>query len=132
MRNKVKMLLAMGWALGRIAHAVDASPATIKRYFRAELAARDQMRDRLEAERLMQVAELAAAGNVAAHREFARLIERNDRMAIEDRLGKPETAPAKPAPVERIGKKDAAQQMALIADEELAAELAAEASHVRH
>lgn len=131
-RNKVKMLLAMGWSLTRIARAISASPATVKRYFRAELKEREAMRDRLDAERLMQVYELAAAGNVGAHRELQRLMDRNDRMVIEDRMGRPEPQAEKPVPIERVGKKESAQQLAMSVDAELDAELNAEAGHVRH
>ena len=78
-RNKVKLLLALGWSNQRIANAVAISLATLKRYFRAELKVRDQMRDRLEARRLEQAMELALAGNVGAMRQLDRLIEKNDQ-----------------------------------------------------
>lgn len=85
-RNKVKMLLAMGWNNQRIANALEVSLATLKRYFRAELAVRDQMRDRLEARRLEMAIEMANAGNTAAMRELDRLILKNDQKLATDRL----------------------------------------------
>lgn len=129
-RNKVKMLLALGWSIKRIANAIAISPATLKRYFRAELKARDAMRDRLEARRFELVWTMAEAGNVGAMREFARLVERNDLMVIERELAE---HPPEPKPKERIGKKALEAQRALEADANLMAELEQEASeHGRH
>lgn len=79
-RNKVKLLLALGWSPQRVANAIDASLATVKRYFRAELAERDAMRDRLDARRLEIAAEKAMTGNPSAMRIFTQMIERNDLM----------------------------------------------------
>ena len=127
--NKVKLLLAMGWSNDRIANAIEVSLATLKRYFRADLLMRDQMRDRLEAERLLAVAEMASAGNVGAHRELARLIDRNDRMEFERAVAK---APAVKT-AEKLGKKVVNDQLAHEADAELNAELELEAAQgVRH
>ncbi|REF69946.1 MULTISPECIES: resolvase [Paracoccus] len=78
-RNKVKLLLAMGWSNQRVANAIGVSLATLKRYFRAELTVRDQMRDRLEARRLELAMDLANAGNTAGMRELDRLIMKNDQ-----------------------------------------------------
>ncbi|WP_205026381.1 hypothetical protein [Cereibacter johrii] len=61
-RNKVKLLLALGWTISRIANAIEASPATLKRHFRAELRSRDAMRDRLDARRFEIAMEQANAG----------------------------------------------------------------------
>lgn len=125
-RNKVKLLLALGWGNDRIANAVECSLATLKRYFRAELAVRDQMRDRLEAERLMQMAEQSANGNVGAARVLSTLIDRNDRMIAERLLA------ARPKG-EAVGKKESRALAALDADAQLEAELLSEtASNVRH
>lgn len=114
--NKVKLLLALGWSNDRIANAIECSAATLKRHFRAELRARDQMRDRLEAERIMQVAEQAGAGNVGAHRVLGTLIDRNDRMNAERLL-------AQQPKSDKVGKKEQRAHAALDADAELEAEL---------
>lgn len=128
-RNKVKLLLACGWSNDRVANAIECSPATLKRYFRAELSVRDAMRDRLDAERMMQVAEQAAAGNVGAHRIFGQMLERNDQMEAERRISKPD----RPAADERLGKKAERDRMAQDADADMMALLEEEATvDVRH
>lgn len=125
--NKVKLLLALGWSNDRVANAIECSTATLKRHFRALLLERDKMRDRMEAERLMRVAEEAAKGNVGAMRQFGQLIDRNDRMEAERRI---EAQPKAAAP----GKKDLARIDARSADEQLQAELMEQAGllDVRH
>jgi hypothetical protein len=117
--NKVKLLLALGWSNDRVANAIECSLATLKRYFGAELRARDQMRDRLEAERLMLVAEQAAAGNVGAHRVLGNLIDRNDRMNAERSLASQPRA-------DRVGKKEERAVKGIDADRALESELLAE------
>ena len=134
-RNKIKLLLALGWSNRRIANAIGRSEATIKRYFRAELKERTSMRDRLEARRLEKAWELAESGNVGAMREFGRLLERNDRMEVERELGTPAKTKqeTKPAASERIGKKQLDEIRARDADADLMAELEQEASqNARH
>ena len=111
-RNRVKLLLAMGWALPRIANAIDASAATVKRYFRAELKERDAMRDRMDARRLEVAAEKAMTGNPSAIRIFNQMVETNDRMEATRKIGDraPAGALAKPPEViETPGKKAAKQ-----------------------
>jgi predicted transcriptional regulator len=91
-RNKVKLLLALGWSAQRVANAIDVSLATVKRYFRAELAQRDAMRDRLDARRLEIAAEKAMTGNPSAMRIFTQMIERSDLMErTRDLAGKGKT-----------------------------------------
>lgn len=125
-RNKIKLLLALGWANQRIANGVGVSLATLKRYFRAELRVRDAMRDRLEARRFEIAMEQANAGNVTALKELGAMIERNDRMTIEREMGsKPSGDNEK---VERPGKKAIDEQRAMTADADLMAELEQEAA----
>lgn len=123
-RNKVKLLLALGWANQRIANAVGVSPATLKRYFRAEMKDREAMRDRLDARRIEIAMEQANAGNITALRELGALIERNDRMEIERTLG---SADSRSDRVEKPGKKVLDEQRARAADADLMAELEQEA-----
>lgn len=101
-RNKIKLVLALGWSIERLANSIGVSPATVKRHFRAELKQRDAMRDRLIARQFEIAMEQANAGNVAALKELARLLERNDFMVY----GQP-TAPDKPKEP-KLGKKEAA------------------------
>lgn len=126
-RNKVKLLLALGWSTSRIANGVGISLATLKRYFRAEMKSRDAMRDRLDARRFEIAMEQANAGNVSALKELAAMIDRNDRMEIERRMGegkKPDDA-GSPKP----GKKAIDEMRAAAADADLMAELESEAQN---
>lgn len=127
-RNKVKLLLAMGWANERIANAIEVSLATLKRYFRAELKTRDAMRDRLDAERLMVVTERALDGVVGSQRLLGEMMEKNDRMEIDRRF-----ASDKQVKEPSMGKKQIDANKALAADADLMAELDAEAGrNARH
>ncbi len=132
-RNKVKLLLAIGWSISRIANGIGASPATVKRYFRAELRARDAMRDRLDARRLEIAMEQANGGNVAALKELGKMIERSDLMKIETELGAQQASSDRAASADKIGKKAIDKQRAIEADADLMAELEREASsNARH
>ncbi|MCB1476620.1 MAG: helix-turn-helix domain-containing protein [Rhodobiaceae bacterium] len=125
-RNRIKLLLALGWSIERMANAISVSPATVKRYFRADLKARDAMRDRLDARRFEIAMEQANAGNITALRELASMIDRNDRMEIERSLGsKPKT---EESASNRLGKKVIDEQRAHAADADLMAELEREAA----
>ncbi|WP_283195502.1 AraC family transcriptional regulator [Rhizobium sp. AN80A] len=85
-RNKIKLLLALGWSIERMANGIGVSPATLKRYFRAELKQRDAMRDRLDARRFEIAMDQANAGNVAALKELGKMLDSNDRMGMDQRL----------------------------------------------
>lgn len=107
-RNKVKLLLALGWSNDRIANALAVSLATLKRYFRAELTVRDKMRDRLDAERLAVAAEAAMTGNPSALRVFDQMVDKNDMRLKVARLGDGgmQPQPSGPAPALGAGKKE--------------------------
>jgi AcrR family transcriptional regulator len=123
------MLLALGWANQRIANALGVSPATLKRYFRAELKKRYAMRDMLDARRIEIAMEQANAGNITALKELNALIDRNDRMEVERAMGaKPDDAMKAS---ERPGKKVISEQRAIAADADLMAELESEAQNAR-
>ncbi|AFA44843.1 hypothetical protein [Rhodobacter capsulatus] len=131
-RNKVKLLLAMGWANERVAGAIGCSLATLKRYFRAELAERQVMRDRLDAERMMVMAEAAMSGVIGASRVLQDMIDRNDRMQAERAVAE-KTPVAKPQAADRLGKKAMVRAQAHDAEAELMLELEREAAgHVRN
>jgi len=110
-RNKVKMLLALGWGNQRIANALDVSLATLKRYFRADLKIRDVMRDRLVARQFEIALEQANAGNMTALKLLDQMMDKNDRMYAERRL---ERAQTDDDPKEKLGKK---QRAAMEAEE---------------
>lgn len=114
-RNKVRLLLAVGWANPRIAAALEVSLPTFRRAFKKELAERDVMKDRLDARRLELAMEQANAGNITALRELGRLLERMDILLADDRIRADQQDEARP---ERLGKKEAALQAAREAAEE--------------
>lgn len=130
-RNKIKLLLALGWSNIRVANGLGISLATLKRYFRAELKVKDAMRDRLDARRFEIVMEQANAGNVGALRELSRMLDRNDQMEVERQMA---ASPRPPQQQERLGKKVIDEQRAMDADADLMAELESEAAqqHARH
>ncbi len=108
-RNKIKLLLALGWSIDRMANGIGVSPATLKRYFRAELKERGKMRDRLDARRYEIAMEQANAGNVAALKELGKMIERSDMTLADARIA---DAQADKAAKEKVGKKEAAKEAA--------------------
>ncbi|EJL57956.1 hypothetical protein PMI09_00661 [Rhizobium sp. CF122] len=132
-RNRVKMLVALGWANPRIANALAISLPTLRKNYFHELKARDAARDQLDARRLELAWELAEGGNVGAFKEFGRLLERNDRMEVERELSSAPKKDEKPATSERLGKKQLDEIRARDADADLMAELEQEASqNARH
>lgn len=98
-RNKVRLLLAFGWADQRIAQALRITAPTLRKHYFRELRDRDEARPALEANALMMVYQGAAEGNVGAMKELWRHIERLD-------LQRPQALKrAKPA---KLGKKEQA------------------------
>ena len=112
-RNKIKLLLALGWSIERMANGIGVSPATLKRYFRAELKERDAMRDRLDARRFEIAMEQANAGNVAALKELGKMLDSNDRMGMDQRLRDAQERGSRKKETETPqGKKEAAKAAA--------------------
>ncbi|MFC3163071.1 AraC family transcriptional regulator [Ciceribacter thiooxidans] len=105
-RNKVKLLLALGWSNERIGNAIGRSAATVKRYFRAELKERDAMRDRFDARRFEIAMEQANAGNVAALKELGKMVERSDTMLIDARLRQAQGDRKQDKEEKQLGKKE--------------------------
>ncbi|MDO5658301.1 MAG: resolvase [Paracoccus sp. (in: a-proteobacteria)] len=106
--NKIKLGLALGWSIERLANGIACSPATLKRYFRAELKERDMARDQLELRRFELVMDQANAGNVGAIKELGRMIERNDQMLAGRKFAAAQERGRAPAE-KPLGKKEAAQ-----------------------
>lgn len=127
-RNKVKLLLALGWTSERIGNALGVSGKTVARYFSPELKARDVMRDALTARRFEIAMEQANAGNIAALKELGAMIERNDRMLAEDVMGSRGREDERAQPTAPVGKKAIDEQRAMAADADLMAELESEAA----
>jgi hypothetical protein len=116
-RNKIKMLLALGWSIPRMANGIGVSPATLKRYFRAELKERDAMRDRLDARRYEIAMEQANAGNVAALKELGKMIQASDMMSVDARLRDAQEGRRHEKDGGPVGKKEQRRQDAKTAGE---------------
>ncbi len=101
-RNRVVMLLALGWNNERIAAALDITAPTLRKSYKRELKFRDEQRDRLNAALAMRLWQGVQEGNVSAIREFQAFLDKNDLM-IYGQTSRPE------APKEsKLGKKEAA------------------------
>lgn len=102
-RNKVIMLVALGWGNARIAAALYVTPPTLNRHYFRELKQREVARDRMTAEHVMLLWAQCEAGNVGALKEFRKLVEANDLMLYG------QTSPLKPKEEQKkLGKKEAA------------------------
>ncbi|BCA04187.1 hypothetical protein BDHH15_47590 [Bradyrhizobium diazoefficiens] len=108
-RNRVNMLLAMGWSNERIAAALRVTLPTLRKHYFSELRYRAVARDRLDATLLMKAFQGVDKGRLGP---FLKLVERNDLMNF-GQTSRPvaaapveaETKPAKPA---KLGKKEEA------------------------
>ncbi len=127
-RNRVSMLLALGWTNPRIATALGITLPTLHKYYFYELRQQAVARDRLELRRIEIAWDLAEAGNVGALKEFGKLLERNDRMEAERSMSAKDEKPNNKSPAERPGKKVVDEQAARDADADLMAELEREAT----
>jgi len=104
-RNRVSMLVAMGWSNARIAAALFITQPTLRKHYFSELKFREVARDRLVAGLLTKHWELFMAGNVAAGKEFRDLLKENDLM-LYGQTARPQQQ--KPAKEPKLGKKEAA------------------------
>lgn len=130
-RNKVKLLLAVGWSNERIASVLHMSLPTFRRNFFQELKFRGVARDMLDARRLELAMTAALSGNVGAMRQVDRLLDRFDQMEAE-RTYAPRPKD-QPEPKEKLGKKVLDEVLALDADAALMQELELETKgNVRH
>lgn len=114
-RNKIKLLMAQGWPVDRMAPVVRMSAPTFRRVFFHELRERDHMRDRLYARRLEIAFKLAEAGNVAALKELGKMLEASDRAFIEAELVRAQSRGQEQGGFDTptsMGKKEAAQMAA--------------------
>jgi len=127
-RNRVSMLVALGWSNPRIAAALYVTLPTLRKHYFSELKFRAVARDRLEAGIAMKLWEGVQAGSVPAIKEFRSFMDRNDRMEIERSMGANPAAGENGARPDRVGKKVADRQRAIDADADLMAELEHEVS----
>lgn len=73
-RNKIIMLLAMGWTLKRIAPAIGVTTKTLRKHYSLQLKARDIALDRVKAGHAALLWEEASKGNVSALKEIGKII----------------------------------------------------------
>lgn len=125
-RNLVSILVAMGWSNKRIAASLFVTLPTLRKHYFSELKYRDVARDRLNANLAAKFLQLFMDGNVAAGKEFRKLLEANDRMEVEAAMGAQPASDATPS--ERLGKKAMDRRRAVDADANLMAELEQEAA----
>lgn len=111
-RNKVIMLLALGWSNERIAAALHVSQPTLRRHYFSELKLRMIQRDRLDAYRFEKALEAVEGGNVGAMRLLGQMIQKNDLM-LNTRTSPSEKKPASSKKSEPVGKKEAEKQAAI-------------------
>jgi hypothetical protein len=117
-RNKVMVLLAVGWAPPRIAATLGVSMPTLKKHYFRELRSRDVMLDRLKALHMTAVLDGVRANNIQAVKEMGRLLDRIDaaRFGIgADRDDEDDDAPPRRKPP--VGKKELAAEAARSAGE---------------
>lgn len=105
-RNRVSLLVAMGWSIGRIAAALYITQPTLRKHYFSELKYRDVARDRLVSQLGIKLLDGVNAGNVSAIREFQKYLERNDLMEYGQTRQLQKAA--KPSKAEKLGKKAAA------------------------
>jgi hypothetical protein len=107
-RNRVSLLVAMGWSNARIAAALMITQPTLRKHYFSELKFRDTARDRLDANVGLKLWEGVMTGSVSAIREFRAFVDRNDLMQYgqtsRPRAAKPEKALKPP----KLGKKEEA------------------------
>ena len=106
-RNRVSMLVALGWSNKRIAAALFVTQPTLRKHYFSELRFRDVARDRLNAELAMKLWEQVQTGNVGGIKEFQKLLERNDLMQY-GQTSQPRKADGKPLKQVKLGKKEEA------------------------
>lgn len=108
-RNRVSMLVALGWSNKRIAAALFITLPTLRKHYFSELRFREVARDRLDAALAMKLWDQVQAGNVGAMKEFQKFVERNELMLYGQARVPPKSETPKPA---KLGKKDLALQAA--------------------
>lgn len=110
-RNRISMLLALGWSNKRIAQAMFITQPTLRKHYFSELRARAVARDRLDAAIALKLWEGVQQGNVGATREFRKLLERNDLM-LYGQTERPDRHEQSKQKLAKIGKKEAEREAA--------------------
>lgn len=108
-RNKIIVLLALGWSNERIAGAMHISQPTLRRYYFSELKRRGIQRDRFDAWRFEKVVDQVESGNVGAMRLLDQMIAKNDTVLASAVLRSGKGSEPK---AEYVGKKEQARRVA--------------------
>ncbi|MBN9600847.1 MAG: hypothetical protein J0G28_14400 [Afipia sp.] len=106
-RNRVSLLVALGWGNARIAAALYITQPTLRKHYFSELKFRDVARDRLVTQLGVKLLDGVNEGKVAAIREFRKYLEHNDLM-LYGQTRQPTKKADKTANAEKVGKKAAA------------------------
>lgn len=109
-RNKVMVLLAVGWTNARIASAIGISQPTLREHYSSELGLRRKAMDRVKATRFAMLFEQMKAGSVPAHKEF-------DRLMTKELLDIGAAKMAKKPKEKPVGKKEEKKAKAPVAHE---------------
>lgn len=116
-RNRVSLLVALGWSPPRIAAALFVTSPTLRKHYFSELKFAQVARDRLVAQLGLKLLEGVNAGNVSAIREFQKYLERNDLMVYGQTAPQPRKQAAdKQVKAPKLGKKEQAEVDALTPD----------------
>lgn len=111
-RNRVSLLVALGWSPPRIAAALFVTAPTLRKHYFSELKFAQVARDRLVAQLGIKLLEGVNAGNVSAIREFQKYLERNDLMLYGQTAPQQPRKQAggdKPVKAPKLGKKEQAE-----------------------
>ncbi|WP_182422016.1 hypothetical protein [Aureimonas sp. ME7] len=102
-RNRVTLLVVMGYANELIADIIGISAPTLRRCYKAELEARPVARMRLDLRRMEKLVEGMNDGNVGAIKELGKQLEKLDMTLAEKRVR--DRAKTEAPAEERLGKK---------------------------
>lgn len=104
--NKVLLAFARGLSVKDAAAAIGLSAPTLRKVYFSECGKRQQARLRMEMTQLARLNTQAEAGNVAAEKELAKML---DKLRLRDTAQAQAPAPKATQPV---GKKEAAKTVA--------------------
>ena len=108
--NKVNLLFACGYDIKDVAAALGITQPTLRKHYFSEVEQRRVARIRVRALQLERLNRAADAGNVAAEKALAGMIQGEVVKVISDRKAASQSAPSHGS--SRVGKKEAAKQAA--------------------
>ena len=108
-RNRVRLLLGLDWDIERIAKSLRITKPTLRKHYFSELKHQDEARHQVEAVHLEMLWDQCKAGNVAAIKEWRRMMDRAQQEEADRKL-RQDQAPPGPRKAAPLGKKEAADQ----------------------